>query len=360
MGVLLQFPSEGLQFRAQRSEALSTFRRMCRLPVISQYGFETEDIGLFVASCDECSHVTARLHAFTDLDPDLDINGLEAELSSRALDSSYGWVPAHCPACGARNPQPISGVFARYLPEVGLDLQVHLIRGGERITEIEYFVMNVQGEVRTVPKPSDPLAFLETLGTPLSLRATWSAFLHREACASEVKTLAIQDGYFLALRPFAHSDAELGRMAQPFYDWIGELQEGGGYDVIGYFRDLDDDELQISEDASYRTWLSGYADEIDRALIDPMIVVDSNAFVTVLNELAFMYGFGRSGIAVRKRCMSNSLVGDFSPLEPCTTLVPNHSRRVHLSSGLEAVLNGRITCGLDHGRSHSASSKGCT
>ena len=70
------------------------------------------------------------------------------------------------------------------------------IRGGERITDIEYFVMNVQGEVRTVPKPSDSLAFLETLGTPLSLRATWADFLHREACASEVQTLAIQDGYF--------------------------------------------------------------------------------------------------------------------------------------------------------------------
>ena len=105
-----------------------------------------------------------------------------------------------------------------------------------------------------------------------------------------MQTLAIQDGYFLALRPFANSDAEVGRMAQPFYDWIGELQEGGGYDVIAYFRDLDDDQLQISEDASYRTWLSGYSDEIDRALIDPMIVVDSNAFVTVLNELAVMYG----------------------------------------------------------------------
>jgi len=263
---------------------------MCRVPVISQYGFETEDIGLFVASCDACSHVTARLHAFTDLAPDLDINDLEAELSSRALDASCGWVPPHCPSCGAAHPRPISGVFARYLPEVGLDVHIHLIRGGNRITDIEYFVMNVAGEVRTLPRPKDSIDFLHTVGTPLSLRAVWSSFVAKDAFASEIQTLSVQDGYFLAMRPFANSDADVGRMAQPFYEWISELQKDGGFDVIAYFRDLDDDQLNIKPEASYRAWLDGYASEIDRALIDPMIIVDSNAFVSVLNELAFMYG----------------------------------------------------------------------
>ena len=45
---LLQFPSEGLQFRAQRSEALSTFRRMCRLPSSRSTGSKQRTSGFLL------------------------------------------------------------------------------------------------------------------------------------------------------------------------------------------------------------------------------------------------------------------------------------------------------------------------
>jgi len=288
--VLLQFPSEGIQFRAQRNEALLTFRRTCRLPVIRQYGFEAEDIGLYVSNCKGCSRLTARLHPFNDLDPDLGLNGLEAELVSRALDANAGWVPPHCPSCGDPDPQPVSALFARYLPEVGLDLHVHLIRGGHRVTEIEYYVMNLAGEARTLPRPTDCVEFAEAVGTPLSVRAFWAALIAQNLDADDISAYPIQPGYFLGLRPFCDSDARLAAMSEPFYQWIDQQQADGGFDALAYFRDLEDEQLDIPYGESYHTWLAGYAGEIERALIDPFVFADSGHFVQVLDEMVRMYG----------------------------------------------------------------------
>lgn len=288
--MLLQFPSEGIQFRPQRNEALLTFRSDCRLPVIRQYGFEAEDIGLYVSNCKGCSRLTARLHAFTDLDPDLGITGLEAELVSRALDPASGWVPSRCPSCDTPNPQPVSALFARYLPEVGLDLHIHLIRGGHRVTEIEYYVMNLDGETRTLPRPENCIEFAESVGTPLNIRALWTTLIAQNVYAENIVVYPIQPGYFLGVRPFCDNDTRLAEMSEPFYGWINEIQSDGQFDVLAYFRDLEDEKLDIPHAESYHTWLAAYAGEVERALVDPFVFVDSNHFVEVLNQTVNMYG----------------------------------------------------------------------
>ena len=290
MDVILQFPTEAFQFRAERQEALDIFRSRCRLPVIRQYVYEAQDIGMYTAKCDSCGDLTARLHALIDLDPDLDICGLEAELSSRALDPSSGWVPAHCPACGAPSPKPVSAIFARYLPEVGLDLQIHLIRGGNRITDIDYSVMNIAGEVRTFDKATDSIDFADKLGIPLSLRAMWGCLIARHMYEPDIALYPIQPGYYLGIRPFAETETVLARMAEPFYNWMEQQHAEGLCDVIAYFRDREDEELDIPYAESYHTWLAGYASDIERALVDPFIVADSNAFVAVIDQLASLYG----------------------------------------------------------------------
>ena len=92
--------------------------------------------------------------------------GLRLKLTSRALDPGFGWVPACCPACGADSPRPVSALFARYFPEVGLDLHIHLVRGGHRITQVDYSVMNLKGELRAIEKPQDCIMFADTFGVP--------------------------------------------------------------------------------------------------------------------------------------------------------------------------------------------------
>ena len=127
MVVLLQFPNEGAEFRAERDEAMDGFRRLCRVPVIRQYGLEAEDVGLYVAHCEHCGHTTARLHGMPDIDRDLDFSTFEQELKVRALDPRFGWVPPHCPECGELHPKPITAIYGRYLPEIQRDLDCNFL-----------------------------------------------------------------------------------------------------------------------------------------------------------------------------------------------------------------------------------------
>ncbi|MGC6415574.1 MAG: hypothetical protein ACON3Z_00510 [Bradymonadia bacterium] len=288
--MILQFPTETLEFRAEREEAVAVFRQRCRLPVIRQYGFESQDIGMYTAKCLSCGDITARLHHFTDLDADLDVLGLEAELTSRALDPGFGWVPACCPACGADSPRPVSALFARYFPEVGLDLHIHLVRGGHRITQVDYSVMNLKGESRAIEKPQDCIMFADTFGVPLSIRSLWSYLIAQHMYEPSIALYPVQPGYCLGVRPFAETDSVLAAMAEPFYQWLEKEQASGGADVIAYLRDLDDDNIDVAYGDSYHSWLAGFASDVERAIVDPFIVVDSNAFVSVIDQLAHMYG----------------------------------------------------------------------
>jgi hypothetical protein len=178
------------------------------------------------------------------------------------------------------------------LPEIGLDLHIHLIRGGHRITEIEYFVMNLAGEARSLPRPKGSMEFADVLGIPLSIRALWSELIAKNLYEPNVAVYPVQPGYFLGVRPFADSEATLEAMAEPFHAWLKTQQEDGGYDVITYLRDREDDDIDIPFAESYHAWLAGYASEVESALVGPFMVVDSNEFVSVFSQIADYYGLG--------------------------------------------------------------------
>ena len=290
MVVLLQFPNESAEFRAERTEAMDGFRHLCRMPVIRQYGLEAEDLGLYVANCEHCGHITARLHAMPDIPRDLDIVSFEEELRVRALDPRFGWVPPHCPECGELEPKPISAIYGRYLPEIQKDLQVMLVRGGDRIVDVDYWLMDSDGESRQFEKPQDCMGFADEVGIPLCLRSLWRSFIMEHTYSAAISVYQVQPGYFIGLRPFAESDDDVDRMAQPFFQWIESMQAEGGYDVIAYLRDLEDDDLPITYADSYHTWLAGFASEIKRAAIDPFLFVDSDSFVQALDRHAGNYG----------------------------------------------------------------------
>ena len=265
-------------------------RRLCRVPVIRQYGLEAEDVGLYVAHCEHCGHTTARLHGMPDIDRDLDFSTFEQALKVRALDPRFGWVPPHCPECGELHPKPVTAIYGRYLPEIQRDLQVMLVRGGDRITEVKYSLMDHAGDVETFERPDDCLAFADAAGAPLSLRTMWRHFITEHTYSAAIAVYAVQPGYFIGIRPYAESDDDVDRMAQPFFQWIETMQEGGGFDVIAYLRDLDEEELPVPYTESYHTWLAGFASEIQRAVIDPFVFVDSTHFVSALDRHAQTYG----------------------------------------------------------------------
>jgi len=230
--VILEFPSEPLAYRELRADALDRFRWRCRIPVIRNYGLESADMGIYVTQCSVCNATTAKMRDFNDIDPDLSLDALEAELRMRASYPRYDWQPKTCPACNAPEPVPVSAIYARYLPESEVDLQMEFVRAGSRIVDVQYHLMNEAGVAQKVERPNDLLVFAEKIGAPLSLRGLWGPFVAQNVYAESMVVRQIQEGYFIGLRPFADEVAEAERLFEGFGPWIESLRETMRYDAI--------------------------------------------------------------------------------------------------------------------------------
>lgn len=290
----MQFPREPLATRDLRRDALERFRWRCRLPVLRNYGPEAGDLAIFVTACDDCGARTAKLSTLDDLDPDTAIDGLISELRTRAVRPRYGWRPTHCPACEAPRPDPISAVYARYMPEVEHDLHIELVFGRHRVLAVELHRVALDGTSASLPRPDGPLRFQEAFGAPLVLRALWRAFITQHIYDESMVVRAIEPGYVIGLRPFTDDPAEAEAMLAPFGPFIEQLREGvegyAGWDAITFLYEREHDDIPVPYAESYHAWLGGYAAEIREGLIEPFVVADSDAFIDRLGEHAALYG----------------------------------------------------------------------
>jgi len=288
--VILQFPSEPLAYRELRADALDRFRWRCRIPVIRNYGLESADMGIYVTQCQACNSTTAKMRDFNDIDPDLSLDALEAELRMRASSPRYDWQPNTCPACEAPEPAPVSAIYARYLPEAEVDLQMEFVRAGSRIVDVQYHLMNESGIAQRVDRPDDLLVFAEKVGAPLSLRGLWGSFVAQNIYAESMVVRQIQEGYFIGLRPFADELAEAERLFEGFGPWIESMRETMRCDAIVFLNQPGEDGIQLDFTESYQTWLGGYAHEIAQSLIEPFVVADSDCFMDIIDDHARRYG----------------------------------------------------------------------
>lgn len=312
--MLLRFPNEVADFRDVRRDARAQFAWRCRVPVLRQFGAEAADLGIFVTACAACGGRTARLHPFADLDPDLSLDGLLAELRTRAGRVEYGWRPAACPACDARRPQPIAGVFARYLPEIGRDLHIELICGNGRVVRSRVYLVDAQGDTREVAglggaatESVSETAVVEALGAPVSLRALWRAMVAENVYADAAVTRAVQPGYVIGVRPFCDDPVAAEAMLEPVGALIEGLQaEGGAWDVLCFLHERELHDIPVPFQESYHAWLGGYALEIGQGLVMPFMLADSGVFLAVLAEQA-----ARHGLSVTRDSGEGTLFGRF-------------------------------------------------
>lgn len=292
--MLLHFPSEPLATRDLRRDALERFRWRCRLPVLRNHGPESGDLGIFVTACGACGSRTARLSGLPDVDPDTALDGLIAELRTRAGRVRYGWRPATCPACDAPDPEPVSAVYARYMPEIEHDLHIELVFGRHRVVAVELHRVALDGTSTAIPRPTGPLAFQEAFGAPLGLRALWRAFITRHVYDEAMVVRAVEPGYVIGLRPFTDEPVEAEAMLAPFGPFIEQMRQGvegyAGWDAITFFYEREHDDIPVPFAESYHAWLGGYAAEIGGGLLEPFVVADSDAFVDRLAEHAALYG----------------------------------------------------------------------
>ena len=292
--MLLQFPIETDQFKDYRSQALERFRWGTRVPVLRQYGPESRDLGAVIVHCECCNETSAVLHAFDDLEPDLSIDVFEDEFKARIESESYGWKPQSCPKCQAKAPRPVSAIYARYLPRLERDVQFELILGAPGRIETAYHLMDAQG-VATVMEGGHDHPMWRRLDAAWSLRGAWRRFIHENLHQDRVVAQPVEPGYYIGLRPFAENDLEMEKMAQPFCQWLAEMQSSGGFEVFSYLRDRELDEIPVPFGESYHSWLAGVASDIERGIIDPFVFIDVNCFVEVVERHARRYG-----IAVRR------------------------------------------------------------
>ncbi|MEE2787547.1 MAG: hypothetical protein VX589_09425 [Myxococcota bacterium] len=324
--MILLFPTEAMEYREVRARALTRFRDGCRRPVIRQFGLETEDLGFFVTHCQSCDSTTAKLLTVTDLDLNMEIGELEAELRNRVTDPKFGWVPKTFPACNAEHPRPISAVFAHYMPEIERDFQIHFVRNGARIQAVEHYLMDASGRAEKIECPPDQLACVDVLGAPLDVRAFWRRFIELNLYSDDVVVQEIQAGYYAGLRPYADSDARIAGMAEPFHRWIEEKQAEANYDIIAYFKDREDDDIPVPYRESYHVWLGGFATEVAHAYIEPFMFVSSDAFVAALDKHARMYG-----LRVERRPNDEQLLVAISGGDVCVeiNMAPTLFRLLH-------------------------------
>jgi hypothetical protein len=318
--VILQFPSEPLAYRELRADALDRFRWRCRIPVIRNYGLESADMGIYVTQCDACQGTTAKMRDFGDVDPDLTLDALEAELRMRASSPRHDWQPKTCPACDAPDPKPISAIYARYLPEAEVDLQLEFVRAGSRVVDVQYHLMNEGGVAQRLERPVDLLAFADRVGAPLSLRGLWGSFVSQNVYAESMVLRQVQEGYYIGMRPFTDDLAEAEAMFEGFGPWIESLRENMRYDAIVFLNQPAADGVAIDFTESYQTWLGGYAHEITQSLIEPFAVADSDVFLAIIDDHARRYGLevqrtGADGeFSAQFRGAEFSLVIDLAPI----------------------------------------------
>lgn len=288
--MLLQFPSEPHRFRELRAKALDGFRRRCRSPVIRRYGPTTEDLGGFLSECQSCRETVAKLAGFSDLDPELSLSEIEEELSRRASHPSLGWRPERCVECGSTALNPVMAVFARYLSEVGVDLQVELVFGGGRVVNAEHFVMDAEGTATRIDRPTTEAECAEVYGVPLSLRALWGEFIGAHFYDKAFQVHDVQAGYVIGTRPFTDDHRVAARQFEGFPDWLALMREERGYDAVTFLRDREADEIPIAYEESYHAWLPRFAHDVTEALVDPFIVADSDTFIATLARQAAFLG----------------------------------------------------------------------
>ena len=201
-------------------------------------------------------------------------------------------------------------MYARYLPEIECDLHIHFIRNGTRIHDVEYLVMNGDGIVERIERPTTQLDFVRSVGAPFDMRALWRRFIEANVYEEEVVVEPVEPGFYIGLRPYADTATAVSAMAEPFHRWIEKKQAEEDYDIIAYFKDREDDDIPVPYSESYHVWLGGFASEVERALVEPFMFVSSNRFVDALDRQARLYGLSARRLPGEDRLNVEISAGD--------------------------------------------------
>lgn len=172
--------------------------------------------------------------------------------------------------------EPVAGLYARYLGEVGFDWLIDFRTDGP---EAAWRVAS-KGDATRIALPTDELMFRDQTGTFLDPRAGWRALVEEHLRTEEPAVYEVQSGYIIGARagvpndpdPAAREDEEL---MSHFSRW-----DPRDYDVLEFLNAPDADLLGLVG-GRYTEWLPDPPQPVDL-----FALADSTALIECVTDLA--------------------------------------------------------------------------
>ncbi len=184
--------------------------------------------------------------------------------------------------------QPVAGIYARYLGEVGFDWSVEF-----RPTEgaVCAWRMDGGGRIWRIEVPEDEGMFRDTTGTFLDLRAGWRWLAERHLEGGRTQLAEVQPGYVIGVRagmpgsdPATREDPELAEALS--------AQDRERYDTLEFLEGAEAQGLPFHGER-YADWLGPIAEQVRAAKVELFVLADASEFLACIEDLC-----GRWGVAV--------------------------------------------------------------
>lgn len=182
--------------------------------------------------------------------------------------------------------QPVAGLYARYLPEVGFDYCIEFQAQGP----IRAFRMNARGRVWPLVLPEDDQMLYDQTGTWLSARAAWRALVAQYHRTAALQLAEVQAGYVIGVRAGVPGDDAPAEREDPALEEAMQPWLRTEFDTLEFLNTAEALQLPLAG-RRYTEWLD--ADDLALAhggQIELFVLADASEFLSCIEDVAKEYG----------------------------------------------------------------------
>lgn len=210
---------------------------------------------------------------------------------------SLGWWAARQTFSGDEHDgldlQPVAGLYARYLAEVGFDYSVEfLASAGESSGEggpVGAWRMDGRGKVARLALATDEGMFRDQTGTFFDPRAGWRWLVERFAETGRVVAAEVQGGYVIGARAGVPGDDDPAGREDPALEEVLAGWGAGRFDTLEFLGSADAARYPFVGER-YGEWLGLAAPEVEAGRIELFVLADASAFVEAIEDQCKHHG----------------------------------------------------------------------
>jgi hypothetical protein len=183
--------------------------------------------------------------------------------------------------------EPIASVYAHFLPEVGYDYTVEYSAFDEPERPVRCWRVDAGGKATPLDTPQSEGFFLGQTGTFYNLHAGWRWLVERFHQQQDLQLEEIEPGYFVGARKGVPGDADPASRPDDDLQHAFSQKVQYGFDTLEFLGSKE--ALQYPfESGRYDEWLGPLSAGITAGEVDLFALVDSNQFVSAVEELCEM------------------------------------------------------------------------